>query len=64
MNRDWPLVIFALALATLVAASGLIMWWAHKDDAALQAECEARGGQLIEARSPMHVCVAVPKKIP
>jgi hypothetical protein len=59
-RRDWSLVFLWAWCVLGVTAVGCIVWWAHKDDARLTAECAARGGQLIEARSPLHVCVATP----
>jgi hypothetical protein len=51
----WIIVMIALSA---IAFSTFVMWHAHKDDARLRAECEARGGTFVEARSPMHTCVA------
>lgn len=48
------LIVAGLLLFGLTA---MLFQWAHDDDARLKAECEARGGVFVEARSPMHVCV-------
>lgn len=52
----------ALVLGVFASLLGFVIWicWsAHRHDGQLEAECQALGGQLIHARSPMHACVPV-----
>ncbi len=53
MNGIFLIILIFVA----VAAAGLIVASAHKDDDQLRAECEARGGTFVEAREPLHLCV-------
>lgn len=47
-----------LAWIALTGAAVLFLgWYVHKDDAQEEAECHARGGIFLEARSPVHACV-------
>jgi hypothetical protein len=48
------------SVALLAALAGWAVWDAHRDDAALRADCEARGGIFFHARNPAHVCAALP----
>lgn len=54
-----PLLLF---LGLLALFAGFAVYYAHKDDAQLRAECEARGGTFIHATEPLHVCVTEPEK--
>ena len=50
-------------IAGILAGLGLLffgIWYANKDEPQLRAECEKRGGVLIQARSPLYVCVMEP----
>jgi hypothetical protein len=44
-------------IAVVVALLVLLVWFVYRDEPELRAECEARGGVLISARSPLYVCV-------
>jgi hypothetical protein len=48
-------------IAGLALIAVLAIYTAHKNDAALRADCEARGGVFFHTRGdPVHVCAAVP----
>lgn len=52
--KQWELILIGVVVAFVCA----VVFYAHKDDSRLRAECEARGGVLVEAKDPpLHVCV-------
>lgn len=52
----WRVAIIGIGVAIAIG----VPWMAysvHRGDDALRAACVAKGGALVEAREPLHVCV-------